>query len=88
MTLLQAVVFALRSVVYTMEAVILLRVICEFFFLKRDSVPVRFIVQVSEPLLIPVRKLLEQKPGKSRMRLDLSPVLAMLILYFISRLLR
>ncbi|HOK43509.1 MAG TPA: YggT family protein [Thermoclostridium caenicola] len=88
MILLQACAFALRSVVYTMEAVILLRVVCEFFVIKRDSAFMKFIIQVSEPLLIPVRKLLAQKPGKTRMRLDLSPVVAMFILYFISRLLR
>lgn len=87
MTTLQAVGFALHSVVYTMEAVILLRVACELFVIKRDSVPMRFIIQVSEPLLIPVRKLLEKSAREHRMRMDLSPIVTMMILYLISRLL-
>ena len=35
MTVLQAAVFALRSVVYAMEAIILLRVLCELIVVKR-----------------------------------------------------
>lgn len=85
---MQIICFALRSVVYTMEAIILLRVLCEWLVVKRDSAPMRFIIQVSEPLLIPVRRLLEPKSRKSRMRMDLSPVVAMFILYLIGRLLR
>jgi uncharacterized protein YggT (Ycf19 family) len=90
MTFLQAAVFALRSVVYTMEAIILLRVLCELIVVKRDSAPMRFIIQVSEPLLVPVRRLLERGYRKRRikMRMDLSPIVVMIILYFISRLLR
>ncbi|NLU32332.1 MAG: YggT family protein [Clostridiaceae bacterium] len=90
MTVLQAAGFALRSVVYAMEAIILLRVICELVVVKRDSAPMRFIVQVSEPLLIPARKLLASIYRKSRikMRMDLSPIVVMIILYLIVRLLR
>ncbi|NLI38890.1 MAG: YggT family protein [Clostridiaceae bacterium] len=90
MTVLQAAVFALRSVVYAMEAIILLRVLCELIVVKRDSAPMRFIIQVSEPLLVPVRRLLERGYRKRRMkmRMDLSPIVVMIILYFISRLLR
>ncbi|HOQ75796.1 MAG TPA: YggT family protein [Thermoclostridium sp.] len=73
-----------------MEAIILLRVICELVVVKRDSAPMRFIVQVSEPLLIPARKLLASIYRKSRikMRMDLSPIVVMIILYLIVRLLR
>ncbi|MDI9513937.1 MAG: YggT family protein [Bacillota bacterium] len=90
MTVLQAAVFALRSVVYAMEVMILLRVLCELIVVKRDSAPMRFIIQVSEPLLVPVRRLLERGYRKRRMkmRMDLSPIVVMIILYFISRLLR
>jgi len=90
MTVLQAAGFALRSVVYAMEAVILLRVICELVVVKRDSVPMRFIVQVSEPLLVPARRLLKRMFRRSgiRMRMDLSPLVVMLVLYLIGRLLR
>ena len=90
MTFLQAAVFALRSVVYTMEAIILLRVLCELIVVKRDSAPMRFIIQVSEPLLVPVRRLLERGYRKRRIKMimDLSPIVVMIILYFISRLLR
>lgn len=90
MTVLQAAVFALRSVVYAMEVIILLRVLCELIVVKRDSAPMRFIIQVSEPLLVPVRRLLERGYRKRRMkmRMDLSPIVVMIILYFISRLLR
>ena len=73
-----------------MEAIILLRVLCELIVVKRDSAPMRFIIQVSEPLLVPVRRLLERGYRKRRikMRMDLSPIVVMIILYFISRLLR
>ncbi len=87
---MQAAGFALRSVIYAMEAIILLRVICELFVVKRDSAPMRFIIQVSEPLLIPTRRLLKRMSRRSRirMRMDLSPIVVMIVLYLLSRLLR
>lgn len=89
MGVLQAAVFALRSVVYTMEIVILLRMLCEMIVVRRNTAPMKFLVQISEPLLIPVRRLLERGYRKSgaRMRIDLSPLVVMIILYLFNSLL-
>lgn len=83
---MQALIIALRSVISVMEFVILLRVLCEFIVVKRDSAPMRFIVQVSEPLLLPVRKLLAKNNKDTKQKFDLSPLVAMIILYILSRL--
>jgi YggT family protein len=83
----QAVIPALRSVILLMECIILIRVLFEFMAIKRDSAPMRFIIQVSEPLLLPVRKLLDRGAHGRRQRMDLSPIVVMIILYLINRLL-
>lgn len=65
-----------------MEWIVLLRFICELFVTNRQCTPVRFIVRASEPVLVPVRKLLSAPKGK-KARMDLSPLVAMILLYLI-----
>jgi len=89
MVFLQAVILALRSVVYTMEIVLVLRMLCEMVVVRRSAAPMKFLIQISEPLLKPARWLLERIYRKSgiKMRMDLSPLVAMIFLYLINRLL-
>lgn len=48
----------------------------------------RFIIAISEPLLIPVRRLLAKGMKEKRMRFDLSPFVTMIILVMINHLLK
>ncbi|GEM_PF-6436448 len=77
-------ILALRSVIFVMESIVLLRVFCELFVKKRDSVVVRFIISASETLLIPVRNLLSKTTQGKKPRVDLSPLVLMIILVIIN----
>ena len=53
MRILAAFIIALRAVVYVMEAVLVIRVICEFKLIRRDSVGFKFLLNITDPLLNP-----------------------------------
>lgn len=86
MAFLQAMILALHSVIFLMECVILIRAVCELVVVKRDSAPMKFIIRVSEPLLLPVRNLLNHG-SRVKLKFDLSPIVAMIILFIINRML-
>lgn len=88
MAFFQAVIPALRSVVFLMECIILIRVLCELVVVKRDSAPMKFIIRVSEPLLLPVRYFVSRGMRDKKLKFDLSPIVAIIILFIISRLLK
>ncbi len=87
MRILAAFIIALRAVVYVMEAVLVIRVICEFKLIRRDSVGFKFLLNITDPLLNPVRKLLIKANKGKPLRFDISPLFVIILLYLISTIL-
>jgi uncharacterized protein YggT (Ycf19 family) len=87
MSILQAFIIALRSVIGVMQIVLVFRVACEFRLIRRDCWPFRFLLSISEPLLEPVRKLLGKQDNKP-LKFDFSPLFLIFLLYLINILLR
>ncbi|NLU52318.1 MAG: hypothetical protein GXX10_05590 [Clostridiaceae bacterium] len=83
----RVLIIALRAVICTMEAVLLARVICEFKGVNRDTMPFKFLLSLSEPLLETVRKMLNQDSGR-KLTIDVSPFLVMIVLYAVYGLLK
>ena len=74
---------ALRAVIYVMEAVLIIRVICEFKLIRRDSTGFKFLLSITDPLLNPVRKLLVKANKEKPLRFDISPLFIIILLYLI-----
>ncbi|NMA66346.1 MAG: YggT family protein [Clostridiaceae bacterium] len=88
MSVLRIVIISLRAVIGAMEIVILVRVLCEFKAIRRDSKPFRFLFSISEPLFEPVRRILSKQSKEKKMRFDLSPFIVMILLSVLNVLLR
>ena len=88
MEALRGVLLALNSVLAVMQIVIVIRVFIEFKAVRRDAQPIRLLLQISEPLLAPVRKLLNAGNKDRQRRFDLSPLVVILILYLLRQLIR
>lgn len=88
MRILAASIIALRSVIYLMEVILVIRVICEFKLIRRDSPFFRFLLGITDPLLYPVRKLLIKHSKDKSLRFDLSPLFVIIFLYLVNLLLR
>jgi len=77
--LLKAIYYSL----YVMEMVLFLRVILSWFRVNQDNVFIALINTLTEPLLAPIRKLIELSIFGSRkggMLLDISPLIAFIFL--------
>ena len=89
---IQAFIIAIKSVINLMQAVVIIRVACEFVPINRDLKPYKLIVSLSDPLLNPIRKILsKQDQGKRKDRgdiLDISPVVVLVLLYMLNTLLK
>lgn len=66
---------------------ILVRCIVSWLPLNRNNFFVRIIYALTEPILGPVRRLIEKSPLGGGMMIDFSPIIACFILYFIYMLL-
>ena len=62
---------AMRVVIGVMEAVLITRVFCEFKVVRRDTAPFQFLLQVSEPLLNPVRRILLKQSKENKLKFDI-----------------
>lgn len=71
-----------------MEVVLVIRVICEFKLIRRDSGPFQFLLKITDPLLDPVRKILIKNAGKKGLKFDISPLFVIILLYLINTLLK
>jgi uncharacterized protein YggT (Ycf19 family) len=80
---IRSLAIALRAVLSVMEVVIVVRILCEFKAIKRDSKPFKFLLLISEPLLNPVRSILEKQSGDKKPKFDLSPFVVLILLYII-----
>ncbi|HBR01270.1 MAG TPA: hypothetical protein DD738_01505 [Ruminiclostridium sp.] len=79
---------AMRVVIGVMEAVLITRVFCEFKVVRRDTAPFQFLLQVSEPLLNPVRRILLKQSKENKLKFDISPFVVLIILYLLDTLLK
>lgn len=62
---------------------LLARVILSWIPIGTDNVIIRFIYQVTEPILAPIRKIVDRSAVGSNMMIDFSPLIAFLILSLI-----
>ncbi len=67
---------------------ILIRCILSWFPISRNNIIIRIIDALTEPILGPVRRLIQRSPLGGGMMIDFSPVIAYILLYFVFSLLR
>ena len=83
MTIEAILVLALRIFYEILSFAILIRCIISWLPLSRDNVFVKIIYSLTEPILAPVRKMIDRSPLGGGMMIDFSPVIAYFLLYFI-----
>lgn len=76
-------VLALRIFYEILSFAILLRCILSWLPLNRNNFFVRIVYSLTEPILAPVRKLIDKSPLGGGMMIDFSPVIAYFLLYFV-----
>jgi YggT family protein len=77
--LLRAIYYSL----YVMEMVLFLRIILSWFRINQDNLFVSILITLTEPLLAPIRKLIDLSifgARKGGMLLDISPLIAFIFL--------
>lgn len=67
--------------------IILIRVLLSWIPIDRNSVLVKIVYSLSEPLLYPIRQILRKSPLGDGMMLDFSPIILILILQVIQTIL-
>ena len=79
--------FSVAQVVYVAFQVyswlIFIRVLLSWFPINPYNPIIKFIYEITEPLLAPMRKILPPSPA---MPIDFSPILAIIVLQFVERL--
>ncbi len=67
--------------------IILIRVLLSWIPIDRNSVLVKIVYSLSEPLLYPIRQILRKSPLGDGMMIDFSPIILILILQAIQTIL-
>ncbi|ABN52025.1 MAG TPA: YggT family protein [Hungateiclostridium thermocellum] len=78
---------ALRALGLLLEIIqwaIVIRVLLSWFSIPKNNIFVKFILQLTEPILSPIRSLLENTSFGKNSTVDFSPVIALLILWVVS----
>ncbi|HOM01391.1 MAG TPA: YggT family protein [Acetivibrio sp.] len=78
---------ALRALGLLLEIIqwsIVIRAILSWFSIPKNNIFVKFILQLTEPILSPIRNLLENTSFGRNSMVDFSPIIAFLILMIIS----
>ncbi len=79
--MLSVVRTALLLLVEVIEVLILVRCLISWLPINRENKLISFLYQITEPLLAPVRKLLNKTPlGRGGFMLDLSPIIVFFVL--------
>jgi YggT family protein len=78
---------AIDLVLSVIEYAILARVLISFLPISRDNQLIRLLYQITEPILAPLRNLLEKSPIGGNSMFDFSPLIAFLIIGLIRNLL-
>ena len=76
-------VLALRIFYEILSFAILLRCILSWLPLNRNNFFVRIVYSLTEPILAPIRRLIDKSPLGGGMMIDFSPVIAYFLLYFV-----
>lgn len=71
-----AIVWLLKLMKYAIIA----RAILSFLPIQRDGVVIKLIYQITEPILAPIRRLIERSAFGNSMMLDFSPIIAFMII--------
>jgi YggT family protein len=77
---------AIDLVLSVIEYAILARVLISFLPISRDNQLIRLLYQITEPILAPLRNLLEKSPIGGNSMFDFSPLIAFLIIGLIRNL--
>ncbi len=83
----QILIIALGVFYDVLSFAILVRCILSWLPINRDNIICRIVYSLTEPILAPVRNLIQRSPLGGGMMIDFSPVIAYLLLYFVIRLL-
>lgn len=83
MNIADILVSALSIFYQLLTFAILIRCIISWLPLNRNNFIIRVVYALTEPILGPVRRLIEKSPLGGGMIIDFSPVIAYFILYFI-----
>lgn len=83
--LFRLVLTALYLFCFILQAFIFIRVIVSWININKDNKFIEFIINITEPILSPVRKLIDKSifGGKGRI-FDFSPFIALVILQFMA----
>lgn len=79
--IINVIYYAIQFAGSVMQFFILLRVIFSWLQIKPSNIMIRFVYNITEPILAPIRNLINKMGGSGQMvRLDLSPLIAILFL--------
>ncbi len=87
MTIAQILITALSIFYQILSFAILIRCIISWLPISRNNPFVRIIYSLTEPILAPIRRLIEKSPLGGGMMIDFSPVIAYFVLYAVFQIL-
>ncbi|MBS5794405.1 MAG: YggT family protein [Lachnospirales bacterium] len=76
-----------EALIRIIDWIILIRVLLSWIPIDRNSVLVKIVYSLSEPLLYPIRQILRKSPLGDGMMIDFSPIILILILQAIQTIL-
>lgn len=79
---------AIDWVLMIIEYAILARVIISWIPVPRDNQLIRLLYQITEPILAPIRALIERSAMGKNMMIDFSPIIAFILLGLVRSILR
>lgn len=85
---MRLIFFLVYWLINLMSLAIFIRAISSWIFPDPYSKFVRTLIQITEPILAPTRKLLNRFGISQKLPIDISPIVAILILNIISRVIR
>lgn len=71
---------ALSYLIQFIEYAILARVLISWFPISRDSQLIRILYMLTEPILAPIRRIVQRSEFTRKLMIDFSPILAFLLL--------
>ncbi|MDO5389141.1 MAG: YggT family protein [Clostridia bacterium] len=83
MTIAEILVTALNIFYEILTFAILLRCIVSWLPINRNNFFIKIIYSLTEPIMGPIRNLIEKSPLGGGMIIDFSPVIAYFVIYFI-----
>lgn len=75
----QAIVWVLKIIQYAIFA----RVIISWLPISRDNQFIRLLYQITEPILAPVRNIIQKSSFGKNMMIDFSPIIAFFLIGFV-----